>query len=114
MYKLLLASIMSLILLNANNIDLKLNDKKNTEPNVCEKIYNDCTHECEIKTSQQSFPSCLINCTQILDNCKNEKNADCIGLYSTCSKECEEIISESSLNECFTNCEVLYDKCEDK
>ena len=120
MYKLLMALIMSYSLLYSNDFPTLSNDELFAEPSICEKIYNNCSDECE-KGSPSTFTDCLTECSVLYEECKKEiseendtKISECRDSYMTCSFSCEEKISQLEQNECYSNCEIAFDKCIDE
>lgn len=119
MYKLFMASIMSYSLLFSNDFPTLSNDELFLEPSVCEKVYNDCTDECESR-SPNSFSNCLTECSALYEECKEETNEQddskisrCRDTYIACTLECEEIIPQVEQNKCYSDCEMSFDKCID-
>lgn len=121
MYKLLMASFMSYSLLSAtDNFPTLSNNELFAEPNICERIYNDCIDECE-KRTPNTFSNCLTECSILYEECKEKTNENdtsivskCRDSYMTCTLECEGKTPYLEQNKCYTDCEIAFDKCIDK
>ena len=117
MYKLLISSLLPYVLLATSNFSNLSEKDLFTEPSLCQKIYNDCLDECESKNTQNSFTSCLSDCSTLFEKCEEKKDegkeidTNCKDLYKTCSFECEKESTKIVEDGCFTKCEESYDKC---
>lgn len=119
MCKLFMALIMSYSLLfSSDNFPTLSNDELFLEPNICDRVYNDCIDECE-KRSPNTFTNCLTECSSLYEECKEQAAGntsqilECRDSYRTCTLECEEKVPQLEQNKCYSDCEITFDKCID-